>query len=118
MLLVWRGGFALPISEILIAKYISHLWIIGLKVSTIRAALSAISFYHIINQFSDPCKTKFISQVVKGAGKSMSTSTKPKPMPLSKFMIDDVLDVLPSILEKSYDIIMYAAMFTMAYYFV
>lgn len=105
----------LPITEINIALYIAHLWNLGLKASSIRSNLSALSFFHKINRKSDPCSSYFIRQVLKGA-ENRSGPSKLKLLPISKQILHKMIDAIPSVIHNIYDKVLFKALLLLSYY--
>lgn len=104
----------LPIKMKYIGIYVTHLWKMHFKPSSIKTYLSAISYFHKVQQMPDPCNNFLIRQLVKGTTKRHK-SNKPKFRPFSKDILCDTIQII-SKLYNYYDAYLYKSLFTLAYY--
>ena len=107
---------ALPFSEDNVAKYVTSLWRSGLKTSSSKTHLSAISYVHRIHNVYDPCQSFFVKQVIKGTARSQKKS-KPKLRPISRELLHDMIDIIPHLYSKKYDQLVWKALLSLSYYF-
>lgn len=83
--------------------------------SSLRSNLAAISFFHKINGFKDPCSSFSVKQVLKGAEK-LTNRNYNYLLPVSKDLLHNLILVLPKITSNIYDNIMYKSLFLLTYY--
>lgn len=95
--------------------YLAHLWRKGLKISSLRTNLAAISFYHKINGFNDPCSSFCTKQILKGSEK-LTNRNYNYLLPISKELLHRLILVLPKVTLNNYDTIMYKSLFLLTYY--
>jgi len=95
--------------------YIAHLWKSGLKTTTIRSNLSAISFIHKINRHPDPCNSYYLKQILRGSEKTSGISSS-KLQPISKPLLHNMLNAIPYIIFNPYDKTLFKCLLVMSYY--
>ena len=105
----------LPINAHIIALYITHLWRSNLKPSTIRTYLSAISYFHKINEQEDPTNSYFVKQVLKGATRSNKLVSK-QLKPFSKTLLLRVFNNIEKLYAFRYEQYLYKALLSLSYY--
>ena len=71
-----------PSSIIQVMSYLAHLFKLGLAPSTLSVHLSAISFIHKINSFTDPTSSFLIKRMMLGAKKTKNLPDTRKPIQL------------------------------------
>lgn len=103
--------YLLPYNKDVIALYITHLWRSGLKTSSIKTYISAISYKHKINKLDDPCNCYYIRQVVKGV-ENRANASKPKLRPISRNILHNMISIIPNLYEQ----LLFKAIFITSYY--
>ena len=71
-----------PSSIIQVMSYLAHLFKLGMAPSTLSVHLSAISFIHKINSFTDPTSSFLIKRMMLGAKKTKNLPDTRKPIQL------------------------------------
>ena len=104
-----------PFSPTLIAAFVTHLLKSGLKCSTIRSYLSAISAFHKLLGHSDPTNSYLISRLLKTDLTSIQKSST-SLLPLNLNVLKKVIKILPSTVICSYDVILFKSLFLFSYY--
>lgn len=82
----------LPCTSDNLELYLCSCFSRGLTCGTIRSAVSAISFYHKMNDFPDPARTYRITRLLRGIGKN--TKSRRKLLPISFGLLQKLLDNL------------------------
>ena len=81
--------FTLPVSPLILGKYITHLCITGYSYATIVSVISIISFAHKIRNLPDPANSFVITKLLVGVKKKAGSSDQRQPVTLvlmKKFM--------------------------------
>lgn len=109
-----KHEFSLPLDNNTVGLYISHLHLYGLKPSTIQNHLSAVSYIHKIKDIYDPTQCFLVSKLMKSLHKlSPSVDTR---LPVSHDLLKKIIVCLSSFCKSRYEMVMYTAMFSFAYY--
>jgi hypothetical protein len=104
----------LPIKHSYLAQFLAYLYSKNLRYSTILGYTSAISFYHKVSGFRDPMDSFYITKIVQGIKRQ---SVPPNQLaPISRNILQDILQVLPSVAKEVYDYKLYSAIFLLMYY--
>lgn len=104
----------MPSTQGVIGSFIAHLYEIGHAHSTILTYMSAISAYHKLRGFDDPCKNYFISRLLSGVKKLKPDIKSLKP--INKDLLHGMIDVLRWAVEAPYDRLMYKTVMLFMYY--
>ena len=104
----------LPVSYKDILLYIAHLHRLRMAPASIACQLSAISHYHKIKGFADPCKHFLIIKAVTGA-RNLSRSIDVR-LPITRAILRTLIDALPDTIRDSYEIKLLKSMFSMAFH--
>ena len=104
---------SLPADSHTVGLYISHLDQLGLKPSTIQSHLSAISFAHKIRTIVDPTQSFLITKLMVALNKNNVTD---KRLPVTHLILIHLIHATRLVLSNDYEIAMYSAMFSVAYY--
>ena len=104
---------SLPADSHTVGLYISHLDQLGLKPSTIQSHLSAISFAHKVRTIVDPTQSFLITKLMVALNKNNVTD---KRLPVTHLILIHLIHATRLVLSNDYEIAMYSAMFSVAYY--
>ena len=103
-----------PVQIQLLALFISYMFNKGYAASTIASHVSAIGYIHKMNDFPDPTNSYFIQKLINACRKLKPT--KDFRLPITKNILHSICDAIPHAISNSYEIIMYRAMFLLAFY--
>lgn len=98
-----------------ILYFIAHLQARGVSAVSIRSKLSAISFWHHLNQWANPCNQFLVKKVLLGVA-NLHLSKSFNRLPVYSSLLLRLLSVLPSLQMSPYEVKMYTAMFTLAFF--
>ena len=104
---------SLPLSVDLLLLYIAHMYSTGFASSTISSHCSAIGFVHHINSLPNPSHHPTVLRIIKRL-----TSTNPPDirMPITIGLLGKLLHCLRHTCSSSYQILLFTAMFTTAFF--
>ena len=85
--------YKLPFHHNDIALYVTYLWRSGLRTSTIKSHMSAISCVHKVNNLQGPCSFMYIYQ-----RNWCQNVSRPRLRPISKTLLQDMLSILPQVI--------------------
>ena len=94
----------------------------NLKVNTIRTFLSSIAFTHKMKNFSNPAASFKVAKCLKGASKASLSKIKVgsnctrKRLPITKQILENLIDSIDHLELDSYDHILYKALFLLTFY--
>ena len=94
--------------------FISSCFEKGFSPATISSYCSGISFFHKINQLADPTSTFIIQKMLEGCRRSRKHNDNRAP--ISKQMLSSICGKLPELCYNHYEILLFKAAFTLAYY--
>ncbi|VDI80146.1 Hypothetical predicted protein [Mytilus galloprovincialis] len=103
-----------PSTSIMIAHFISFLFLKNYQPSTIASYISAISFVHKLNFWSDPTDSFFIKKIIKGAQNLRSSSDN--RLPITKEILSKLVAAIPVVVQSPYNQILLRAMMSLAFY--
>lgn len=103
-----------PASSRALLLYIGHCVTNNLSYRTILTRLSAISFVHKFRQVKDSTQTFLVKKCLLGCRKSLLSHDVRKP--ISREMLCTLCDNLTSIFADSYRVLLFKAMFMLAFY--
>jgi len=86
----WKGF--LPATDESVARYLSD-YAASLSINTLKHRLSAISRWHVDNQFPDPTRTQVVRQVMKGI-RNLHAAPEKRAKPLVLDLLQQVNDWL------------------------
>ena len=104
----------LPISAPHLALFIAYLFDRNYAASTVNTYVSALSYSHKLFGLSDPTKTFFIVQMLKGYGK-LGTSVDGR-LPITLPILHKILASASEIFLSDYDRCLFRAMSSLAFY--
>ena len=107
------GAGSLPATSKTIQKYISYCFIKRRKYGSIRSAVTAVSFFHKMNDSPDPTKHYRVTLLFKGVKRNSKKKTK--LLPISHGLLEKILDKTYNILTV-YDKKCLQASFLLLYY--
>ncbi|CAG2221487.1 unnamed protein product [Mytilus edulis] len=87
-----------PSTSIMIAHFISFLFLKNYQPSTIASYISAISFVHKLNFWSDPTDSFFIKKIIKGAQNLRSSSDN--RLPITKEILSKLVAAIPVVVQS------------------
>lgn len=105
---------ALPSNHIMIAHFISFLFIKNYQPSTIASYVSAISYMHKINFYSDPTDSFLVKKVMKGA-QNLRGSVDNR-LPITKQILSRLMTAVPSVIQSHFYQFLLKAMMSLAFY--
>ena len=105
---------SLPFHANHIKKYIAYLFTSHYAVSTALTHMSAMSFYHKINGFSDPTKDFQVQHLLKGYKNSQSNSLVKLPFSLSD--LASLVKGLPLLFHDFYCVTLFSAMIVFGFF--
>ena len=107
-------GSQWPAAVIHVQYFISSCFERGFSPATISSYCSGISFFHKINHLSDPTSTFNIQKMPKGC--MQSRKQHDNRAPISKEMLTDICSRLNQICSSHYEMLLFTATFSLAYY--
>ncbi|XP_071127862.1 integrase/recombinase xerD homolog [Mytilus edulis] len=108
------GVNVLPSTHVMVAHFISHLFIQNYQPSTIASYISAISFMHKIKFLQDPTDTFFIKKMLKGT-KQLRHSVDTR-LPITYDILVKLVKALPKVIVGIYNQVLLNAMMSTAYF--
>lgn len=105
----------LPVPTANLANYIGHLFVNGLKPSTINSHVSAISYVHKILNMFDPTSLFLIKKMLKGCEKQAQTTSDSR-LPITKELLEKLTACLPSVIRNHYHQLLLKAVFLVAFH--
>lgn len=107
-------GCQWPAAVIHVQYFISSCFERGFSPATISSYCSGISFFHKINNLSDPTSTFIIQKMLEGCRRSRKHHDNRAP--ISKETLNKICSKLPQICSNQYETLLFTAAFTLAYY--
>lgn len=105
-----------PLTQEQLHLYITHLHSqLKYKHSTILTHLSAISHYHKIKQLPDPTTSYPTTKLLNGV-RNLQGPTADTRRPITRTILQGILQALKVCVSKQYDIPLYTSLFTFMYY--
>lgn len=104
----------LPLDANTLGLYITWLYSLELKASTIRTHVSAISFVHKMRCLCDPTSVFYIRKLLKAVDRARPSYDR--RLPISVSLLNGLLSVVQSCCDSSYEVVLYKAMMCTAYY--
>lgn len=104
-----------PLSINQVLSFKAYLHLNGLAASTIRTKLSAVSFWHQINQWTNPVDHFLVQKSLIGAA-NLSTPAPTSRFPVSPPLLLHILMALNSINLDGYATMLFTAVFTLAFF--
>ena len=106
----------LPATEKSVAAYVAHLHHVeGLKVTTIRSNLSAITFHHKVNSFPSPVSNSFLlEKLLASYGKNIPEADSRLPITLND--LKSILEKVPAHASTERESAMLSALFSLMYH--
>lgn len=105
---------ALPSNHIMIAQFILFMFIKNYQPSTIASYVSAISYMHKINFYSDPTDSFLVKKVMKGA-QNLRGSVDNR-LPITKQILSRLMTAVPSVIQSHFNHFLLKAMMSLAFY--
>ena len=94
--------------------FIAHLHNVNYATSTIRTFVSAISYIHKIHQLPDPSSSFLITKTLKGLKKLRPAVDIRQP--ITSTMLCHLLGAIQSLNRTNYELVLFRAMFLVAFY--
>ena len=107
-------GIQWPAAVTQVQYFISSCFEKGFSPATICTYCSGISFFHKINNLSDPTSTFIIQKMLEGCRRSRKQNDNRAP--ISKDLLTGICAKLSEICSSHYEILLFKAAFTLAYY--
>jgi site-specific recombinase XerC len=107
-------GYTWPASCQQIAAYIAYLSLQGFSASTICSRLSGIAFLHKVNGWIDPSDNFLVKKLKEGCKRQKCTGDSRCPITLP--ILQRLLQVLQGIYYNAYEVAMFKAAFTLAFF--
>lgn len=107
-------GTQWPAGVIQVQHFISSCFEKGFSPATIYTYCSGISFFHKINNLTDPTCTFIIQKMLEGCRRSRKQNDNRAP--ISKDLLTSICVKLSEICSSHYEILLFKAAFTLAYY--
>ena len=104
----------IPISVSNLSSFIAHLHLQGFKASSIRSTVAGLSYFHVMLNLLDPAKHSIIKSLLKGSSKLCDSPDI--RLPITREILNSMLDVIERIIPSSYDRILYRSMLTLAFH--
>lgn len=104
----------LPINPGHLVLFISHLFNKGLASSTIISKMSAVTFIHRLNGFTDPSDHFLVQKALLGVKKSCPTADVRQPLSLD--LLNQIIVLLQGTLFPSYSSTMFKAMLSISFF--
>lgn len=105
---------AIPSNHVMICHFISYLFMRNYQPSTIASYMSAISFIHKLNCYSDPTDSFLVKKIMKGAQNLRSTCDN--RLPITKEILSKLIFAVPLVIPSEYNQFMLRAMMSLAFY--
>ncbi len=108
----WTDCWPLNTGEVV--AFIAQLCIEGLAASSINTYISALSFVHKVNDWTDPTSSFIISKLREGCKrlKPQSDSRYPITLPILK----RIVSALPGVCASTYEVSLFRAAFLLAFF--
>ena len=113
---VYKFPLLMPVPQHIVAMFLVYLKNRGLKASTIRTYLTAISFVHKIKQLQDPTTGFLINKTMQGISNLDKLSPNPSRKPITKELLHRMIDAVPFTQNNQYSIILVRALFLLSYH--
>ena len=97
-----------------ISRFIAFLSITKKTPSTINSYVCAISNWHKVQGWSDPCATFKVKTALKGA--SRDTGAPDARLPITPDMLKKLIASVPIICSSPYEMIMFKCVFVLAFF--
>ncbi len=101
-----------PVSDLVL--YIAYLADKGWTHSTISVHMSALSFLHKINEWSDPTSTFIVKKLKEGSRRAASKPDSRRPITFS--LLKKIVALLPSTCSSSYEVALFKCAFFLAFF--
>lgn len=108
------GTSIFPSTNLMVAHFISFLFVQNYQPSTIASYVSAISYVHKLNFFDDPTNSFFIRKIIKGANNLKSSCDT--RLPITKEILSKLLGAIPVVIQGPYNQMLLRAMMSLAFY--
>ena len=110
-----KQPFTLPVSTLILGKYVSHLCLSGYSYATILTIVSVISFAHKIRDIKDPAASFIIAKLLKGVKNRIGRQDTRKPITL--VILKKMLYYIDLLWRKSYLALLLRTIFTLMFAF-
>ena len=107
-------GIQWPAEVMHVQYFIASCFEKGFSPATISSYCSGIAFFHKINHLSDPTSTFIIQKMLEGCRRSRKQTDNRAP--ISKQMLSSICCKLTEICHSHYEMLLFKAAFTLAYY--
>ena len=106
----------MPVPQHIVAMFIVNLHQRGLKASTIRTYVTAISFVHKIKQLTDTTAGFLINKTMQEITNINKQSSAPSRKPITNDLLHQINDTIPYTQPNHYFISLVKALFLLSYY--
>ena len=104
----------IPATITTLVLFMSHLSLQRLSPSTVTTYVSAISFYHKVNNFPDPTGNFIIMKLKEGIRRSSKRQNDPR-LPITIDVLRQICQALQYVCSSDFEVIMFKAAFTLAF---
>lgn len=98
----------------MVSHFIAFLYDTGYKPSTIASYISAISFIHKLNSWSDPTNNFLVKKILKGT-QNLSKTIDAR-LPITKDILKRLVNAVECVIIGKYNKVLLRAMMTLAYF--
>ena len=110
----FTGKLTLPVTESLLAMYITDMHRNGLAANTIATSVSAISYLHKLYNFKNPADSFVVKKLLTAMRKK--TPAIDRRLPISRPILHALVDALPFIVGSGYNYVLFKALFLFMFY--
>lgn len=107
-------GASFPLSSKEAALFVSYLFRLGYKPSSVSTFVSAVSYVHKIENHPDPTATFLVKEALAGVRRLVPSGDDRSP--ISVTLLQEMLDALPLLQLGAYDTAAFRAMFSLAFF--
>ena len=105
----------LPVQIGTICLFITHLYSLGLRYTTIRNYASAITFVHKISGWADPISDQRVAKLLQGV-RNLQQSDSRASLPITKPLLHSLVDAIPFCTPEPYLRTLYKTIFLVCFY--
>ena len=109
-----NSPLTLPIPCNTVGLYVTHLHLAGLQPSTIQGHLTAISFFHKLQEKRDPTQSFLVTKLLVSLNKLSPSADK--RLPVTCVLLKQMINCITRVCHNEYDVAMFSAMLSFAYY--
>lgn len=105
---------SLPYTPHAIAAFVSYLDLKQLAPATISTTLSAIAYFHKINNFPDPTSNYLVRQVQQGGKRTQPAEDARQP--ITRLVLNQIHAAVPALATTPYMVALYQSLFLISYH--